>query len=70
MRLQGIALSILLVTGLGTAALAEEKPIKVALIADKTGLLEAYAKQTPPDSRWGWNTPPAAPWRWPDASSS
>jgi branched-chain amino acid transport system substrate-binding protein len=31
---------------MSTAALADEKPIKIALIADKTGPLEAYAKQT------------------------
>jgi branched-chain amino acid transport system substrate-binding protein len=31
---------------LGTAVYADEKPVKIALIADKTGPLESYAKQT------------------------
>ncbi len=43
----------LLALGLLTPAWADEKPVKVALIADKTGALEAYAKQTSTGFRLG-----------------
>jgi branched-chain amino acid transport system substrate-binding protein len=45
MRIHLMAMTALL-AGAASAAVAEEKPIKIALIADKTGPLEAYAKQT------------------------
>ncbi len=46
MRLRSIALGLTVAGMLSTSALAEEKPVKIALVIDKTGLLEAYAKQT------------------------
>jgi branched-chain amino acid transport system substrate-binding protein len=52
MKLHSIALAAALagaaLGALGTsgAARADDKPVKIALIADKTGPLEAYAKQT------------------------
>jgi branched-chain amino acid transport system substrate-binding protein len=44
--LHRLVLAAALIAGLASPGLAEEKPIKIALIADKTGPLEAYAKQT------------------------
>jgi branched-chain amino acid transport system substrate-binding protein len=41
-----MAMTALLAGFAASGAVAEEKPIKIALIADKTGPLEAYAKQT------------------------
>ncbi len=41
-------------------AFAQQKPFKVALIEDKTGPLEAYAKQPSPGCSWASNTPPTA----------
>ena len=41
-----IAAGAALVAIWAAPALAADKPIKIALIADKTGILEAYAKQT------------------------
>jgi branched-chain amino acid transport system substrate-binding protein len=52
MKLHRFALGALAAAGACAAvaialpAIAEEKPVKIALIADKTGPLEAYAKQT------------------------
>lgn len=47
MLLRPLSLAILLALGLTAPALAQQnKPVKVALIADKTGPLEAYAQQT------------------------
>ena len=46
MKLRWIALATMVASTLATAAFAEEKPIKIALVVDKTGPLEAYAKQT------------------------
>jgi branched-chain amino acid transport system substrate-binding protein len=46
MKLRSIALAWTVAATLATAAFAEEKPVKIALVIDKTGLLEAYAKQT------------------------
>ncbi len=46
MKLRWIALATMGASTLATAAFAEEKPIKIALVVDKTGPLEAYAKQT------------------------
>ena len=46
MKLRSIALALTVAATLATAAFAEEKPVKIALVIDKTGLLEAYAKQT------------------------
>jgi branched-chain amino acid transport system substrate-binding protein len=49
MKLHWIACTAMLAGLAGawtSAAQAEDKPIKIALIADKTGALEAYAKQT------------------------
>jgi branched-chain amino acid transport system substrate-binding protein len=46
MRIHLMAMTVLLAGFAASAAVAEEKPIKIALIADKTGPLEAYAKQT------------------------
>jgi branched-chain amino acid transport system substrate-binding protein len=46
MRIHVLAMAVLVASLAASGAVAEEKPIKVALIADKTGLLEAYAKQT------------------------
>ena len=43
------------------ASFASAQDIKIAHVYDKTGPLEAYAKQTQhrPDA-WGWSTPPTA----------
>jgi branched-chain amino acid transport system substrate-binding protein len=41
-----LLMAALLAAALAAPAIAAEKPVKVALIADKTGPLEAYAKQT------------------------
>jgi branched-chain amino acid transport system substrate-binding protein len=46
MRIHLLAMTVLLAGLAAGGAMAEEKPIKIALIADKTGPLEAYAKQT------------------------
>ncbi len=47
MLLRPLSLALLLALGLSAPAVAQQnKPVKVALIADKTGPLEAYAKQT------------------------
>lgn len=47
MLLRPLSLAMLLALGLTAPALAQQnKPVKVALIADKTGPLEAYAQQT------------------------
>ena len=46
MKLRSIALALTVAGALTATAFAEEKPIKIALVADKTGPLEAYAKQT------------------------
>ena len=44
------------------AALAQKTgDFRIALIASKSGPLEAYAKQTSWVSRWAWTTPPRAP---------
>jgi len=46
MKLRWIALAAMVASTLATAAFADEKPVKIALVVDKTGPLEAYAKQT------------------------
>jgi branched-chain amino acid transport system substrate-binding protein len=46
MRIHLMTMTLLAAGLAASAAMAEEKPIKIALIADKTGPLEAYAKQT------------------------
>jgi len=40
-----LSLAVALAIGLTATALADEKPVKIGLIADKTGPLEAYVKQ-------------------------
>jgi branched-chain amino acid transport system substrate-binding protein len=50
------------------ALAADSGPVKIALIADKTGPLEAYAKQTSAGFAMGLAMRPAAPWRSPAAS--
>jgi len=45
MAVRLLPLAALLAFGLTAPALAQDKPIKIALIQDKTGPLEAYAKQ-------------------------
>ncbi len=45
MRLLPLAAALVVGFTASTAALADDKPIKIAVIADKTGPLEAYAKQ-------------------------
>src|ERR1700688_3382948 len=45
MAVRLLPLAALLAFGLAAPALAQDKPIKIALIQDKTGPLEAYAKQ-------------------------
>jgi len=46
MKLRSIALALTVAGALTSSTFAEEKPVKIALVIDKTGLLEAYAKQT------------------------
>jgi len=46
MKLHSIALALTIAGALTSSAFAEEKPVKIALVTDKTGPLEAYAKQT------------------------
>jgi len=46
MKLRSIALALTIAGALTSSAFAEEKPVKIALVTDKTGPLEAYAKQT------------------------
>jgi branched-chain amino acid transport system substrate-binding protein len=46
MKLRWIALAATVASLLASAAFADEKPVKIALVVDKTGPLEAYAKQT------------------------
>jgi branched-chain amino acid transport system substrate-binding protein len=46
MRIHLMAMTVLALGLAAGVAVAEEKPIKIALVADKTGALEAYAKQT------------------------
>ena len=43
--MRAISLAVAIAIGFASSALAEDKPIKIAVIADKTGPLEAYAKQ-------------------------
>jgi len=43
--MRAISLAVAIAIGVAGSALAEDKPIKIAVIADKTGPLEAYAKQ-------------------------
>ncbi|MBN9064819.1 MAG: ABC transporter permease [Rhizobiales bacterium 65-9] len=54
MRRVGVLLAALVVAGGATSAFAQGKPVKVALIADSTGPLEAYAKQTIVGFRMGF----------------
>lgn len=46
MKLRSIALALTVAGTLTASAFAQEKPVKIALVIDKTGPLEAYAKQT------------------------
>ncbi|HYA66458.1 MAG TPA: substrate-binding domain-containing protein [Burkholderiaceae bacterium] len=46
MKLRSIALALTVAGALTSSTFAEEKPVKIALVIDKTGPLEAYAKQT------------------------
>jgi len=46
MKLHSIALALTVAGALTATAFADEKPVKIALVIDKTGPLEAYAKQT------------------------
>ena len=46
MKLRSIALALTIAGALTASSFAEEKPVKIALVTDKTGPLEAYAKQT------------------------
>ena len=49
MKIHLMAMTVLAAGLAASAATADEKPIKIALVADKTGALEAYAKQTSAD---------------------
>ncbi|SPE34265.1 Extracellular ligand-binding receptor [Burkholderiales bacterium] len=46
MKLRWIVLAAMVAGTLATIAFGDEKPVKIALVVDKTGPLEAYAKQT------------------------
>lgn len=46
MKRLGVVLAAMIAAGVSGPAFAQGKPVKVALIADSTGPLEAYAKQT------------------------
>ncbi len=61
-RLVPFTLAAFSLAMLGAPAWAQAgKDIRIALIASKTGPLEAYAKQTIVGFNMGLTTPPAAP---------
>jgi hypothetical protein len=65
-RARGLRHGVLLAAGAALLALAAahvhaaETPIKIALIADKTGPLKPTPNKHRPASPWGSITPPAA----------